>query len=158
CGLSVPGLSLRIVDPETGADRPAGVEGEVRVQGPNVMVGYHGKPEATAAALAGGWYHTGDLGTRDESGFVRITGRIKEVIIRGVENVHPAEIEAVLLAAPGVRDAAVVGVPDAALGQVPVALLVVDADRFDPAAVVAHCRQRLSAPKLPTEFFEVAAI
>src|SRR5690606_10798410 len=108
CGLPVPGLAVRLVDPETGVDVPDGVEGEVWVRGPNIMVGYHNQPEATAAALAGGWYHTGDLARRDAAGYLTVTGRIKELIIRGGENIHPGEVEAVLRTVPGVADAAVV--------------------------------------------------
>ena len=89
CGLPVPGVEVRIVDPATGLDRPPGQEGEVWVSGPNVMVGYHNSPEATAAAMRDGWYRTGDLARRDDAGYFTICGRIKELVIRGGENIHP---------------------------------------------------------------------
>ena len=109
CGLPFPGLTVRLVDPATGADVAPGDEGEIWVQGPNVTPGYHRLPDATAAAIVDGWYRTGDLARRDEHGYLRISGRTKELIIRGGENVYPAEVEDALLADGVVADAAVVG-------------------------------------------------
>ncbi|WP_416973034.1 SDR family NAD(P)-dependent oxidoreductase [Streptomyces sp. 4F14] len=151
CGLPLPGLGLRVVDPETGADVPAGIEGEIWVKAPNVMLGYHNRPDATAEALKGGWYHTGDLARRDADGYLYITGRRSNVIIRGGENVHPTEIEAVLFKVPGVRDAAVIGAPDEEFGQVPVALVVPGPDGVDCAALFARCRRELAYFKVPVE-------
>ncbi|GAA2694484.1 MULTISPECIES: type I polyketide synthase [Actinosynnema] len=156
-GLPVPGLAVRLVDPDTGLDAPAGAEGEVWVRGPSVMVGYHNRPEATAAALRDGWYCTGDLATRDESGFHAVTGRIDDVVVRGGEKVHPAEVEAVLRAVPGVADAAVVGRPHDVLGEVPVAFLV-PGEGFDPARVLAVCRERLSYHKVPEELYQIDVV
>ncbi|MCG8915895.1 SDR family NAD(P)-dependent oxidoreductase [Actinokineospora sp. PR83] len=158
CGLPVPGVGVRVVDPGTGADVPAGVEGEVWVSGPNVMVGYHNSPEATAAAVRDGWFRTGDLARRDEAGYFTICGRIKELIIRGGENIHPGEVEAVVRAAPGVADAAVAGAAHDALGEVPVAYVVPGPAGFDVRAVVDLCRERLAAHKVPDRVHEVAAI
>jgi long-chain acyl-CoA synthetase len=90
CGLPVPGLATRIVDPVTVEDLPIGAEGELIVRGPNLMQGYHNKPAETAAALRKGWYHTGDLAKSDPNGYLTITGRIKELIIRGGQNIAPA--------------------------------------------------------------------
>ncbi|MFJ4520653.1 type I polyketide synthase [Streptomyces sp. NPDC088810] len=158
CGLPVPGVDVRIVDPETGRDVPAGQEGEVWVSGPNVMVGYHNSPEATRAALRDGWFRTGDLARRDEAGYFTVCGRLKDLIIRGGENIHPDEVEAVLRTAPGVADAGVAGAAHDTLGEVPVAWLVPGPDGLDLAAVLAHCRARLSAYKIPERIHEVAAV
>ncbi|MFC4651175.1 AMP-binding protein, partial [Streptomyces mangrovi] len=158
CGLPVPGLNVRLVDPESGQDVPAGAEGEVWVSGPNVMVGYHNRPEETAAALRGGWYRTGDLARRDEAGYFTVSGRMKDLIIRGGENVHPAEIEDVLRSVPGVADVAVAGKPHDVLGEVPVAFLVPGPDGFDTDALFAACRERLTYFKVPEELYEVTRI
>ncbi|MBO3682745.1 type I polyketide synthase, partial [Streptomyces sp. NEAU-YJ-81] len=158
CGLPVPGLTVRLVDPDTGVDVPAGREGEFWVSGPNIMAGYHNQPEATASALRDGWYRTGDLGRRDEAGFCTVTGRIKELVIRAGENIHPGEVEAVLRTVPGVVDAAVVGKPHAVLGEVPVAFVVPGPDGFDPSALLATCRERLSYFKVPEEIYEIARV
>ncbi|MEO6091336.1 MAG: type I polyketide synthase, partial [Umezawaea sp.] len=158
CGLPVPGLAVRLVDPDTTVDVGTGDEGEVWVHGPSLMAGYHNQPEATAAALPNGWYRTGDLARRDESGYLRITGRIKEMIIRGGENVHPGEIEEILLRLPGVADAAVVGRPHEVLGEVPVAFVVPGPGGFDPEPLYAACRRHLSAFKVPEEVYEIDRI
>ena len=118
-GRSHPEVEVRVIDPETGEDCPPGVPGELCCRGYNVMKGYYGMPEATANAIdADGWLHSGDLGTVDEDGYYRITGRIKDMIIRGGENIYPREIEEFLYTMPGVEDAQVVGVPDAKYGEV----------------------------------------
>ncbi|MGP3688925.1 type I polyketide synthase [Streptomyces sp. IBSNAI002] len=158
CGLPVPGVGVRIVNPTTGIDVPVGQEGEVWVSGPNVMVGYHNSPQATAAAMQDGWYRTGDLARRDDAGYFAIRGRIKELVIRGGENIHPEEIEAVLRAVEGVADAAVAGVPHDTLGEVPVAYVIPGPSGFDTAALVDRCREQLSAYKVPEEVREVAGI
>ncbi|MEU5314987.1 beta-ketoacyl synthase N-terminal-like domain-containing protein, partial [Streptomyces sp. NPDC021562] len=158
CGLPVPGVNVRLVDPGTGSDVPAGEEGEVWVSGPNVMAGYHNDPEATEEALRDGWYRTGDLAVRDEAGYFTITGRLKELIIRGGENIHPREIEDVLREVPGVADAAVVAKPHEVLGEVPVAFLVPEPEGLDPEALYAACRERLAYYKVPEELYETQAI
>src|SRR5262249_4441048 len=124
CGRPVPGLAVRIVEPASGTDCKPGQEGELIVHGPNVMPGYHNKPQETANALRAGWYHTGDLAKSDENGFLTITGRLKELIIRGGQNIAPAEIEEVVNTFEAVLDCAVVGIPHEHLGEVP-ALFVV---------------------------------
>ncbi|ODT95530.1 MAG: long-chain fatty acid--CoA ligase [Pseudonocardia sp. SCN 72-86] len=152
CGLPLPGLTVRLVDPATLHDVLPGEEGELWVQGPNVSPGYHGLPDATAAAFVDGWYRTGDLARRDEHGYLRISGRTKELIIRGGENVYPAEVEDALLASDEVADAAVVGTPHAGLGEVPVGFVVPrDPASFDAEKVLAGCRERLSSFKVPAE-------
>ncbi|MFD8726209.1 AMP-binding protein, partial [Streptomyces sp. NPDC059629] len=158
CGLPVPGVDVRIVDPHTGQDVPAGQEGEVWVSGPNVMVGYHNRPEATAEAVQDGWFHTGDLARRDEAGYFTICGRLKDLVIRGGENIHPDEIEAVLREAEGVADAGVAGMPHDALGEVPVAWVVPGPDGIDLARLLGHCRAELSEYKLPERIHEARTI
>lgn len=149
CGLPVPGLATRIVDPTTLEDLPIGAEGELIVRGPNLMQGYHNKPKETAAALRKGWYHTGDLARSDPNGYLTITGRIKELIIRGGQNIAPAEIEEVALLHPQVTDCAVVGVPHATLGEVPYLFVVAAQGELDVDSLLAHCRKSLSAYKIP---------
>nr|AXL05654.1 polyketide synthase [uncultured bacterium] len=158
CGLPVPGVGVRIVDPTTGIDVPAGAEGEVWVSGPNVMVGYHNSPEATAEAMRDGWFRTGDLARRDDAGYVTIRGRVKELVIRGGENIHPAEVEAVVRTVAGVADVAVAGVPHDTLGEVPAAYVLPDPAGFDVQALLARCREQLSAYKVPAQVHEVASI
>jgi long-chain acyl-CoA synthetase len=159
CGLPLPGLTVRLVDPATEQDVLPGEEGEIWVQGPNVTPGYHNLPDATAAVLVGGWYRTGDLARRDRDGYLRISGRTKELIIRGGENIYPAEIEEALVASDQVADAAVVGVPHSHLGEVPVAFVVpTDPGRLDHDAVLAVARARLSSFKVPERLVECEAI
>jgi long-chain acyl-CoA synthetase len=149
CGIPVPGLATRIVDPATLEDVPIGAEGELIVRGPNLMHGYHNKPAETANALRKGWYHTGDLAKSDANGYLTITGRIKELIIRGGQNIAPAEIEEVVIQHPDVIDCAVVGVPHATLGEVPYLFVVADEGQLDATSLLAHCRKSLSAYKIP---------
>ncbi|MET7641405.1 SDR family NAD(P)-dependent oxidoreductase [Streptomyces sp. NPDC005438] len=158
CGLPVPGLTLRLTDPSTHTEVPPGEEGEIWVDGPATMLGYHGRPEATAEVMHQGWYRTGDLARIDPDGYVTITGRIKELIIRGGENIHPREVEDVVARAPGVAEAAVVGAPDTLLGEVPVAFVVPGPEGVDPDRLFAECRAQLSYFKVPTELYEVEEI
>jgi long-chain acyl-CoA synthetase len=158
CGIPVPGLAVRIVD-LNGRDVAPGQEGELIVHGPNVMPGYHNKPEETRNALRAGWYYTGDLARSDENGFLTITGRLKELIIRGGQNIAPAEIEEVVNTFEAVLDCAVVGIPHQHLGEVP-ALFVVPrpGKTFDSEVLLAYCRVRLSAYKLPHVVRTIAEI
>jgi acyl-CoA synthetase (AMP-forming)/AMP-acid ligase II len=149
CGLPVPGLATRIVDPVTTEDLPIGAEGELIVRGPNLMHGYHNKPAETASALRKGWYHTGDLAKSDPNGYLTITGRIKELVIRGGQNIAPAEIEEVVILHPQVVDCAIVGVPHATLGEVPYLFVVAQGGQLDVDSLLAHCRGSLSAYKIP---------
>jgi long-chain acyl-CoA synthetase len=159
CGLSVPGLSVRIVDPASGQDVAQGQEGELIVRGPNVTPGYLNKPEETAKALRNGWYHTGDLARADENNFLTITGRLKELIIRGGQNIAPAEIEEVANTFPPVLDCAVVGAPHEHLGEVPLLFVVARAGQaVEAEALLAHCRQHLSAYKVPQAVHIIAEI
>ena len=149
CGLPLPGLAVRLIDRE-GRDVDPGTEGELIVRGPNVMPGYHNKPEETANALRNGWYYTGDLAKSDENGYLTITGRLKELIIRGGQNIAPAEIEEVAVTFDGILDCAVVGAPHEHLGEVPVLFIVEKpGTQVDTASLVEFCKVRLSAYKLP---------
>jgi long-chain acyl-CoA synthetase len=159
CGLPVPGLTVRLVDPMTGLDVPVGMEGELICRGPNLMQGYHNKPEETRKAVVDGWYRTGDLAKSDVNGFLTITGRLKELIIRGGQNIAPAEVEETILLDHAVMDCAVIGMPHTMLGEVPVACVVLkDAGAFDQVALLTHCRQRLSAYKVPDRIYVVGEI
>jgi len=149
CGLPLPGLAVRIVDPNTLEDLPFGAEGELIVRGPNLMQGYHNKPAETASALKKSWYHTGDLAKSDPNGYLMITGRIKELIIRGGQNIAPAEIEEAAIRHHQVLDCAVVGMPHATLGEVPHLFVVVEKNTLDVDSLLAHCRVSLSAYKIP---------
>jgi fatty-acyl-CoA synthase len=123
-------------------------DGELLVRGPNVFAGYWRNPEATAATLAGGWLHTGDVVERDDDGYFWIKGRVKEMYISGGENVYPAEVESVLHEHPQVADAAVVGVPDETWGEVGIAFVVADGDLTEDE-LVAFARERLARFKVP---------
>lgn len=159
CGFPLPGLSVRLVDPATLEDVAPGDIGELWVQGPNVMLGYHNRPDANAQVLVNGWYRTGDLARRDPDGFLFITGRIKELIIRGGENIYPAEIETVLLESAEVLDAAVVGKAHPQLGEVPVAYIVPqNPDTFDPEAVKQYCSECVAHFKVPAEIKVITEI
>ncbi|MFI0907716.1 type I polyketide synthase [Streptomyces sioyaensis] len=158
CGVPLPGLDLRLTDPRTGDEAATGEEGEVWVNSPALMLGYHNQPEATAAVLSEGWYRTGDLGRRDDAGYLTLTGRVKELIIRGGENIHPGEVEEVLQQIPGVAEAAVAGAPHEVLGEVPVGYLVPGPDGIDPDLVLTTCREHLSAYKVPDALYEIAAV
>ncbi len=117
-GAAMFGVECKIVDPETGEDLPDNVDGEFVAKGYNIMKGYYKMPEATAAAIdENGWLHTGDLARRDENGYYKITGRIKDMIIRGGENIYPKEIEDFIYTHPKVLDVQVIGVPDKQYGE-----------------------------------------
>jgi len=156
-GQAMPQTELSIRDPRTNAVAPVGAVGEICARGYAVMLGYNDNPSATAAAIDGdGWLHTGDLGTMDDRGYLRITGRVKEMIIRGGENLFPAEIENVLLEHPDVAEVAVVGAPDERWGEIVVCFLRPAAGAaLDKAALVAHCRARISPQKTPAHWIEV---
>jgi fatty-acyl-CoA synthase len=117
-GSAIFGVECRIVDPETNEELPDGVDGEFVARGYNIMKGYYKMPKATAAAIdKDGWLHTGDLACRTPEGNYRITGRLKDMIIRGGENIYPKEIEEFIYTHPKVSDVQVIGVPDKGLGE-----------------------------------------
>ena len=151
-GRAVPGVEERIVA-DDGRILGPGEEGEIRIKGPNVMPGYFKRPEETAAAFdEDGFLRTGDMGRLDADGFLSITGRIKEMLIIGGENVFPREIEEVLDRHPAVKSSAVIGVPDPSRGEVPLAFVeLVDGAEFDETALRSHCRETLAQYKVPRE-------
>jgi malonyl-CoA/methylmalonyl-CoA synthetase len=153
-GRPLPGVQCRVVGPD-GRDLGDGETGELLVRGPAVFPGYWRQPDATAAAFADGWFRTGDLGERSTDGYFTLRGRASDVIITGGFNVYPREIEEVLLEQPGVREAAVVGVPDERRGERPVAFFAGDADE---AALEAACRRQLASFKVPSAFVRVDAL
>ncbi len=157
-GQAMPQTELSIRDPKTNAVVPVGAVGEICARAYSLMLGYNDDPEATGKTIdAAGWLHTGDLGTLDSRGFVRITGRVKEMIIRGGENLFPAEIENILLEHADVAEVAVVGVPDARLGEAAAAFVRVAAGAdFNPAELIAHCRANIAAQKTPSHWIEVS--
>ncbi len=151
-GKALPGTEIRIIDRQ-GQPVITGAAGEITVRGPNVMLGYLDDPAATAEAVDGeGFLHTGDVGTLDESGYLRITDRLKDMFIVGGFNAYPAEIERILLQHPDIEDVAVVGVPDERLGEVGRAVVVATRGvTVDPAALIAWSTTRLASYKVPRE-------
>ncbi|CAN5199191.1 malonyl-CoA synthase [soil metagenome] len=149
-GLPLPGVSVRIADPETGAILPQGEIGVIEVMGPNVFQGYWRMPEKTASEFHDGFFITGDLGLIDERGYVAIVGRAKDLIIAGGYNIYPAEVETVLDELPEVRESAVIGVPHGDMGEAVVAV-VVPRDRAlaDEAAIKAAVAPILARFKQP---------
>ncbi len=161
-GTALDGVDVRIVDPVHGEVVDTGMEGELELRGPNVMLGYHDRPEATAEAFHDGWLRTGDLMTMDDAGYLRITGRLKDVIITGGVNVYAAEVEAAIVVDPTVSEAAVFGVPDLHWGERVVAAVRFgsrvedEADALD--SVARGLTARLAPYKCPKEWFAVDAM
>ncbi len=149
-GRARPGLEMRIAD-DNGVAQPVGQPGEVLVRGYSVMRGYLDDPKETARAIdAEGWLHTGDLGTLDESGSLRIVGRKKDMFIVGGFNAYPAEIENLLLAHPAVSQVAVVGMPDDRLGEVGMAFVVpASGAELRPDDLIAWAREAMANYKVP---------
>lgn len=148
-GLPLPGQTITIVDID-GDPVPDGTPGEVVISGPNIMRGYLGKPEETAKTVRAGRLHTGDVGYLDADGYLVLVDRIKDMIIRGGENLYPKEIENALYRHPAVHEAAVVGRPDPVLGEVPVAHVVAAPESpVSAEELTAHCRDLLAAFKIP---------
>lgn len=150
-GFPLPGVTVEVMDPETGEVAPDGTVGELWIRGPGVIASYHARPDATMEALAGGWMRSGDLASRDPlDRRLSIVGRARDMVISGGLNVYPAEVESVLREHPGVSQAAVVGVPDPDLGERVVAAVVPHAGAT-VAALLAHTRAHLAGYKRPRE-------
>jgi fatty-acyl-CoA synthase len=153
-GLPAIDIEIRLVG-QGGDDVAAGETGEIWVRGPSVTPGYWRNEEATRAAFSDGWFKSGDAARRDEDGFITIVDRWKDMYVSGGENVYPAEVEAALSVCPGVREVAIVGVPDARWGEVGVAFVV---GAGAPVDIVAFCRERLAAYKAPKHVTFVEAL
>jgi fatty-acyl-CoA synthase len=160
-GWPQPEAQVKLIDPQ-GREVGLGDTGEVCIRAPNVMRGYWSAQGATGLGLQDGWFHSGDLGQRNEDGCITIVGRSKDMIISGGENIYPAEIENLLVTLPGVAECAVFGLPDARWGEVPVAVLVQTQDAAGQAlndeVVLAHLRERIARFKLPRRVVFAAAL
>ena len=150
-GRAIPDVEVKIVDPATGVELPSGTQGELCTRGFIVMKGYYNMPEATTAAIdSDGWLHTGDLATMDEAGYFRITGRLKDMVIRGGENIYPREVEEFLYTHPKISDAQVFGVPDAKFGEELVAWIrLKEGQTATTEEIRDFCRNRISHYKIP---------
>jgi long-chain acyl-CoA synthetase len=159
-GKPIWGVQVRVVD-DNDKELPAGPDnvGEIVIRGHNLTKGYYKKPEATAEAMRGGWFHTGDLGYRDDDGYYFIVDRKKDLVIRGGYNVYPREIEETLFEHPAIAEAAVIGKPHDRLGQEVLAFVVPKpGETLTADDVIAHCKQRLAAYKYPREVRIVDAL
>jgi fatty-acyl-CoA synthase len=146
---------IRIVDPETGEDQPADSQsaGEILLRGNTLMAGYHKDPEATEAAFADGWFHTGDIAVREPDGVMRITDRAKDVIISGGENISSLEVESLLHRHPAVMLAAVVAMPSEKWGETPCAFIELKPGaQVDADELMTFCRSHLAGFKIPRKF------
>jgi long-chain acyl-CoA synthetase len=158
CGRPVPNVQIKIVD-DQGNELPAGEPGEVLIKGPNVMKGYYKMPDETAKAVVGGWFHSGDVGHLDEDGYLYITERKKDLIIRGGFNIFPRDVEEVLYGHPSVAEAAVVGVPDPKLGEDVLAYVVLRPGAASTTEeLMSLCRERLAKYKTPKHLRFVDAL
>ncbi|HET9719375.1 MAG TPA: AMP-binding protein, partial [Solirubrobacteraceae bacterium] len=148
-GVPVGGTEIRLVDDEDN-EVPQGEPGELTMRGPFVMQGYWNRDEATEEVMRGGWFHTGDIATVDEDGYYFIVDRKKDLIIRGGYNVYPRELEEVLYEHPAVREAAVLGVPDASLGEeVGAAVVLKEGESLSPDEIREYMKSRVAAYKYP---------
>jgi acyl-CoA synthetase (AMP-forming)/AMP-acid ligase II len=158
CGIAMPFAAVRVVD-EDMKELPPGEVGEIIVRGEQLLSGYWDKPEATAEAFKGGWFHTGDLARRDEEGFFYIVDRMKDMIITGGENVYSREVEEILYAHPAVSEAAVIGLPDEKWGERVAAVITLRAGAAaTDAEIVRFCREKLAGFKTPREVLFVDEI
>ena len=150
-GKALPAVEVRLIDPEDGREVGPGEPGELQTRSSMVMLGYYNMPGATAEAIdADGWLHTGDLATVDEFGYYKITGRLKDMIIRGGENIYPREIEEFLYTHPKVADVQVIGVPDERYGEEVMAWVLPRPDTsIDPEEIREFCRGRIAHYKVP---------
>ncbi|MEE8370382.1 MAG: AMP-binding protein, partial [Dehalococcoidia bacterium] len=148
-GKTMDDITVAILDPE-GNELPAGKEGEIVAKGARIMSGYLGRDEETNEAMRGGWLHTGDVGWKDEEGYLFITGRTKDLIIRGGENIAPGEIEAVLDQHPAVQEAAVIGVPDVEWGEdIKAVIILRPGQTVTPEELTAFVKGQLASFKAP---------
>lgn len=150
-GKAIPGIEVAVIDPETGEHIGPGRHGELCCRGHNVMKGYYNMPEETAKAIdKDGWLHSGDIGMVDEDGYFSVTGRLKDMIIRGGENIYPKEVEDFIHHLEGVADVQVVGVPSVKYGEVPAAFVILrPGARLTAEDIIDHCRGRIAFYKIP---------
>jgi fatty-acyl-CoA synthase len=150
-GRALPEIECKIIDPETGEDCPDEVTGEFVARGYNIMKGYYKMPKATAAAIdKDGWLHTGDLACRTSDGNYRITGRLKDMIIRGGENIYPKEIEEFIYTHPKVKDVQVIGVPDEQYGEEIMACIVLkEGEEMTVEEMKAYINAHMARHKVP---------
>jgi fatty-acyl-CoA synthase len=150
-GRLLPDIEGKIIDPETGEDLPADTQGEIVTRSACIMKGYYKMPEATTAAIdADGWLHTGDLGEIDPNGYFKVTGRIKDMIIRGGENIYPRELEEFIFTHPKVQNVQVVGIPDAKYGeQVLAAIHLKNGNRATQEEFIEFCKGKIARHKIP---------
>ncbi|WP_110929717.1 AMP-binding protein [Bacillus massiliglaciei] len=163
-GRALPNVEVKIINPQTGREVPTGIQGELCTRGYHVMAGYYKNPEATKEAIDGeGWLHTGDLAEMDEKGYCKITGRLKDMIIRGGENIYPREIEEFLYGHPAVIDVQVIGVPDEKYGEEVMAWVILkDGETITDQELKEYCKGKISRHKIPryiqfTESFPMTA-
>ena len=156
-GRALPNVEVKIVEPATGEEVPTGVQGELCTRGYHVMKGYYKMPEATETAIdKDNWLHTGDLAVMDENGYCKITGRIKDMIIRGGENIYPREIEEFLYTHPKVKDVQVVGVPSQKYGEEVAAYIQLKPEETgSKEEMQAFCKDKIAFHKIPAFFFFV---
>jgi long-chain acyl-CoA synthetase len=151
-GTPIETVEVKVVDP-ADQEVPAGTWGEILIRGPNVMLGYWNRPEETAEALRGGWFHTGDIGYRDEDGYLFLVDRVKDMINTAGFKIWPREVEEVLYKHPAIKECAVVGIPDELKGEIAKAFVVCRADtQVTAPQLEAHCREQLATYKLPSAF------
>jgi long-chain acyl-CoA synthetase len=152
-GKLLPGIEARIMK-DDGSEAAPGEAGEICLRGPGIMLGYYKQPEETAKAIVDGWLHTGDIGLFDADGYGSIVDRKKDVIIRGGQNIYPADIEEVLYGVPGVAEVAVIGVSDPVMGEVPVAhVALLETAQVTEIELLAQCREQLASFKIPVSIY-----
>ena len=155
-GKPLPYIDVKIIDPETGKELPPNTPGELIARGYNIMKGYYKMPEATAKAIENGWLHTKDLATMDEEGYIRILGRVDDMIIRGGENVYPREIEEFLYTHPKIKEVQVVGVPHSEYGEEVAAFIQLkEGMEASEEEIKEYCRENIARYKVPKYIFFV---
>ena len=152
-GIALPGQEVLIVD-EQDNEVPTGERGEIVIKGDNVMKGYFNKPQETARTIVNGYLHTGDVGIKDEDGYIFIVDRLKDMIIRGGENIYPKEIDNLLAGHPKIQEAATVGVPDDTMGEEVKVFVVAEDDSLTEEEVINYCKEKLAKFKVP-KFVEI---
>ncbi|MGD2269260.1 MAG: long-chain-fatty-acid--CoA ligase [Desulfobacterales bacterium] len=157
-GIPIPGVEIKIFDPDDN-ELPAGEQGEIVVKGPNVMVGYYKRPEETQAALRGGWLHTGDAGYLDEKGYLYVTDRLKDMVIKGGYNLYPSEIEGYLQEHPAIAEVSVIGIPDEKYGETIMAFVVLLPGReLSEEELIDYAKAKITPFKAPSRVKFVEAL